>query len=846
MATLNDFLLLPPPTQGARPDIDPFFMPPDGLIEAKNILNLDGALVPRPAHTALDWATAWVWVLGGGATDAIMGVGQRRGGTMRATGYERILSSWDGRTWTEDDVDSPTATVPIVKVFWNRYHGHWMAIGQDFYVYRCLNDQAGTQWEKVGKCIGSVSATTWVYDCDHDVDLGHVMVLAHDETAGLWLQAFCTNPIGAGPLTWANVQQSDAVIKRCCRFGDGYFMAGCDNGVVLRAPSATMGVGAWADVGPHTHRLGYQKCAYSRSGVWLFAGRTDNGSGADVHVQRAIGNGAQWGGAMTFAAINTNVSGLAWRDGGNWMLVFENGVCYVTQNDGTDWTRVGDVHSGGPAPALQSELIATAEGGHFAIAAQQQGLKLHPFNEAPSAITQLDTDQESDAIVIATARGWLYVDQGTGDLEDITPVFDPLTGTSIAPTVFRTFEKGGQTWLLGVNGVDRPMAWDGNPAHPFRRFEGSAPVARCIASAANRVLLGNLLTGNTRSPVAIDVSAFNNFDDGWDQVQVSLLGDTPGPLVSLNEISALQVVAFKTDAIYHVIAQDQFYGVAAPFRFEAAAIGVPGPASPRAIERLPDGTMVYLGVDGGLYVYDGVRPQDVGRHVREQIQPQYDENLLGEVWVSFDTKRKLLWCWYPSVTTGRNAGIVMSTDRGWPWPMWPVSLPAGWKAAAGGPLFLRTDLTIGDLTEAIGELITPIGSWSSRDWQMVLGLEEGRYLQQKWLDDGDYTDDDAPIITMFRPGWVDAGDASLWKTLNEVQHLVDFKDGQTFAITHYGSDYSEPETAVGPLTLNSASAQRKTSPRQTARRFSTQYEASITRKFTWRGAMAFLAPRGRR
>ena len=51
-------------------------------------------------------------------------------------------------------------------------------------------------------------------------------------------------------------------------------------------------------------------------------------------------------------------------------------------------------------------------------------------------------------------------------------------------------------------------------------------------------------------------------------------------LICLNEIGASQLVAFKTDAIYHGTSQVAFMGTSAPMSFRRIRKGIVGPCFP--------------------------------------------------------------------------------------------------------------------------------------------------------------------------------------------------------------------------------------------------------------------------
>ena len=496
-----------------------------------------------------------------------------------------------------------------------------------------------------------------------------------------------------------------------------------------------------------------------------------------------------------------------------------------------------------------------------------------------TSIYQADLDDDENAVLVGTTTKINKLNRGTKRWESVTG--DALTSpdspdTNLggvwgeSPVIFKVVESGSnrgvpRTYLLATNGVDRPLVWNEDLPNGKCRFMGeiledsdpnyiaddeypngvNAPISRTLAVASNRVLLGNL---PAVSGFAIDVSSFNDMDRGWGRVQRTLVGDTPGHIVSMNEISALQVAVYKTDAIYSAVAQVDFYGGQAPFRFELVKAGVPGPCSPMSVLRMHDGNQVFLGRDGGVYIYDGVAPRDVGRNVRQMIQPFLDNNEYGKAWGMVDNSRKLLWFFYPTKSRNINRGVVMSTDQGLPYPVWPVQMPAGWQMTAGTRAFFVTDTAIGELQDSlVSQDPKRLGDYSTGREEMVIGRINNSWYTQKWEDDGNYTDDGIPIDIKLTTGWNPFGAMIQFKTVHELYHIFEASgDGLVVNIAMAAHQADTTSLISGPQVLSNTVPSLRTDHRATGTRFAIQMKGSINRMFRWGGATATYAQRGMR
>jgi hypothetical protein len=435
------------------------------------------------------------------------------------------------------------------------------------------------------------------------------------------------------------------------------------------------------------------------------------------------------------------------------------------------------------------------------------------------------------------------------------------------PTIFRTFEAGGHTWILATNGVFPPVMYHegiGNNGpdpgnideftpigrvtdEPVSGWFGEvgfvgAPTADCMAIVGRRMILGGVT--NDSGDYGITFSHVNEHRLGWDASNdyawtvYAMLGDTPGRIVTIREITALAAAVYKEDAIYHCVTQADFLGQNAPFRFELVKAGISGPSSQLSVVRIIDGRQAYLATDGGVYLYDGVQPLDAGRHIRTAIQKDIDEYTIGLSWGMMDPYNKLLWMFYPTQNGRTNRALVLQTDAEPPWPAWRVAFPSGWDMAAGGRLFNFADKTIGSFGDIeIGSVHDALGAFASGLYEITLARADNTFYVQKWTDDGDYSDSKIPIQVRWTQGWEAIEDPFRFATAQEAQHLIssprqDFHmDFRLEAEQAEANDIMiEDWEPIGPSTHYN-----RTTHRITGKRFAASFRAAITHSFKWGG-----------
>jgi hypothetical protein len=427
------------------------------------------------------------------------------------------------------------------------------------------------------------------------------------------------------------------------------------------------------------------------------------------------------------------------------------------------------------------------------------------------------------------------------------------------PVIFRTFEVDDYTWVLAANGVSPPFMWrsgiaddEFTPIGQPGKWGGvgfiKAPPAKSMAIVGSRMVLAI-------GDYGLTFSAVNDHRKGWDAsagdlwTTYALLGDTPGKVVTIQEITALTAAIYKEDAIYHLITQAEFLGQNAPFRFELVKAGISGPCSQLSVVRMLDGRQAYLANDGGVYLYDGVNPMDAGRHIRKAIQRDLDEYSLGLSWGMVDPVNKVVWFFYPTQNGKTNRGIMLQVDQPPPWPAWRITFPFGWDMAAGGRLFNFGDKSIGSFgTTPFGVVPDALGEFASGFYTMSLARADNTWYTQRWDDDGDYTDAGIPISLNWLHGWEAGGDPFRFMTAQECQHLIN-SDDPNFQI---GFRIHAEQANVNDIEIDDieyigpGSHYSRTTHRITGRRFAPEFLGSISRAFRWGGLGLYYYMRGLR
>jgi hypothetical protein len=394
--------------------------------------------------------------------------------------------------------------------------------------------------------------------------------------------------------------------------------------------------------------------------------------------------------------------------------------------------------------------------------------------------------------------------------------------------VVRTWDWGGQThaliaadgeWLLDVYELDTSTLLKVNTCGAV----GDCPKAKTIAIAGERVVAGNITYFNSSDVVTdptnqeyilkigpggypvpefhrlnyipgfayvpdaviFSQTVLQNGHRGWYPGDVLRLADTPGEIVAMNEIGTMQCAVYKSDAIYVLTVQAGL----APFAPSLRASGIQGPVGPRAVTSITDTTHVYLGRDGGVYIFDGGPPKSMGDHIKTWVGREIDPEHVHKAFILFNKYENEVILIYPVHGSGGRGfkGAVIDIAGGEQgYTLHPIEfaskLPSGDWSHTGTKdadytcacLHYQSNqpLRMGGVTVPTEEIVgTATSTYPEMIWGAACVETLGRILKSQ----RDGSDLGIPIKAHFVTGTTDLGDPDSQKVLLEIEHLIDPK-----------------------------------------------------------------------
>jgi len=455
----------------------------------------------------------------------------------------------------------------------------------------------------------------------------------------------------------------------------------------------------------------------------------------------------------------------------------------------------------------------------------------------PTGFIHYDHSDGTLRLVGATIAGWKAFNFVTKTWTAITGA--PLTA-STEQQVFRVFQKAGGTLLLGVNNKDTPKEWNGVTAG-YSDIGGSPPVARCMMILNNHVILGNLKTGSTVSPVATDTSNFNDPDTGWGSVQVVLHSDTSGEIVIMEEMGNLVGAIIKSDAIHRASAQ----GGVDPFRFDYIAVPKDeGAASTLGYVKLSNGALVYLALNGKLKIYTLDSVSDFGGdNARVYLSETLDFSSIGRSWMAYDSQYREILIVYPQRggSGEPDKGIIVKEQTG-------AVLPLKWgtrKFTAGEYVRLITPLTLGQLTVPLGSITKTLGELGQGAVvRVILGGESNGATH---MFSGE-TDNGTPIDFIAETGLTPLNGGANMATVNSIEHRFEQNSSAQQITVKVGySKAGEKRQISGQQDIIDIGLPGPyiTGHRVTSKYLSMRLEGSSSHPIIWKGSFVDAVRRGR-
>lgn len=236
-------------------------------------------------------------------------------------------------------------------------------------------------------------------------------------------------------------------------------------------------------------------------------------------------------------------------------------------------------------------------------------------------------------IIIGTTLGFHLFD-GTSWSDISGPALTSGAGDQVR---FGVFPFSNSTKIVAVNDVDAPQVSNNGAA--FAALGGSPPIAKCVTTAFQRMILGNVTVSGTRRASALWISGFQSETD-WSSTREVNLTDTQDSIVEAKSLNSQMFAIYKDHS--------QWVGIGAgglfPFVFELRD-QQPGPVAPAAVVQA-ENDHYYVGQDGDVYRFDGNRCVAIGGAARRLIQADLDQANLGRTHGFYDpTNREIWWLW---------------------------------------------------------------------------------------------------------------------------------------------------------------------------------------------------------
>lgn len=370
------------------------------------------------------------------------------------------------------------------------------------------------------------------------------------------------------------------------------------------------------------------------------------------------------------------------------------------------------------------------------------------------------------------------------------------------PVDMRGYDFSQKTWVICANPSDRVTAWDGQIGTKVERAGSNAPFARTVCVSGGRVLAGNVTFDDPGTdfvaPLAVvysDTFLSRGFRN-WHPELAIRLADTPGEVVKLLEMGKLSVTAYKTDALYMLVYQTGNN----PFRTQLMASNIPGPVSVRGVAAMSKSNHLYLGVDGGIYIFDGTQPRNFSQNISRTIQYELDLSYKDRTFLAYSPRLNSVFAMYPTKgSDGRvNRGMWIDIEQqaGWPFE-WNDPL---FDFTAGTPVQTVESYEMGGVTVRLGGVTTALAAGQSLQPDFFMGALDGSTYV---MDEAAQNDLGNPVRALLRSGLTEFGLMDRYSLLKEMEFIVNRTNTpHTLEVEVWASDHGTDARPVAHADID--------------------------------------------
>lgn len=267
--------------------------------------------------------------------------------------------------------------------------------------------------------------------------------------------------------------------------------------------------------------------------------------------------------------------------------------------------------------------------------------------------------------IVADNLGWWQYVAGS------TSPWVPLAGSApVGPDDFTQFAA------FATLGVDNLWGVNNNTGSGLVRWTAGTNSINTVAGTpftsaldcfvlANRLVVVGLVEGGVLYPHRVRWSAFND-PTTWPANALNDVGDPGGAIVAATRQGALQAILYVagsewTGSIQTMIAQAGDDANAFSFQEFALGEGVVPPVSTAAVVPV-NGIQYYLGVDGHIWMFDSIAPQNFGIAVQSDIMANANFAALNHSFGVYVPGDRHLRFYFPSGFPYANRCVYYSFD----------------------------------------------------------------------------------------------------------------------------------------------------------------------------------------